>query len=493
MVYPFVWVEDDFYLESSYLVSAGLRPYLDFIHPHMPVLELIVGNLFRIVGASHRSAELLNEAAVYAASVMTYTLAMRIGGRATATIAALLYACSSLVFRYHVYERETFAAVLILAASLSATNDSRSAGDQTIRQTAFFTLACAIKLTSVVPFAAVLIYLGPLRRQWRATIASAVLTGVALALLTAIFYWRYGSEFFFQTFLFHFLKGNNRAAVLPLYPLELMDVIVPLFLLGIFRIVSERPATSAFRLVALIVGIIAYVISSRYVAKPLVELMGVASQLSKGVVDLEFTYAGTDELGSLAQSFREVIDYNRAVAAACESLGRGDLTVTIPARSDKDTIAHNFTRTVEIFSHGTSLPKEENSFSLDPDLKDAWGLPALRMTFRDHPNDLKMMEWMQARALEILEVAGAKSKWGPPVQEQQFAVHLLGTCRMGNDPKTSVINADHRTHDVKNLFLCDGSSLVTSGRGQPTMTIQALAYRAADRITALAKRGEISA
>jgi choline dehydrogenase-like flavoprotein len=115
------------------------------------------------------------------------------------------------------------------------------------------------------------------------------------------------------------------------------------------------------------------------------------------------------------------------------------------------------------------------------------------MTFRDHPNDLKMMEWMKDRALEILDAAGAKTKWAPPIQEQQFAVHLLGTCRMGNDAKTSVINADHRTHDVKNLFLCDGSSLVTSGRGQPTMTIQALAYRASDRITALAKRGEISA
>jgi len=52
---------------------------------------------------------------------------------------------------------------------------------------------------------------------------------------------------------------------------------------------------------------------------------------------------------------------------------------------------------------------------------------------------------------------------------------------MGSDPKTSVVNADHRTHDVPNLFLCDGSSFVTSGRGQPTMTIQALAFRAAEK------------
>ncbi|HET7259459.1 MAG TPA: GMC family oxidoreductase [Candidatus Acidoferrum sp.] len=159
----------------------------------------------------------------------------------------------------------------------------------------------------------------------------------------------------------------------------------------------------------------------------------------------------------------------------------------------KDVLSHNFTRTVEIFSHGTSLPVENNSFSLDPDLKDAWGLPALRMTYKDHPDDLRLTDWLNARASELLDAAGAVKKWSFPAQEQQFAVHLLGTCRMGKDPKTSVINSDHQTHDVKNLFLCDGSSLVTSGRGQPTMTIEALAFRAADRITALAKRGDLSA
>jgi len=158
----------------------------------------------------------------------------------------------------------------------------------------------------------------------------------------------------------------------------------------------------------------------------------------------------------------------------------------------KKALQQNFTRTMEIFCHATSLPVATNSFSLDPDVKDAWGLPALRMTFKDHPNDLKMVSWMADRAMEILEAAGAKTKWHPPITEQRFAVHLLGTGRMGNDAKSSVINPDHRTHDVPNLFLCDGSSLVTSGRGQPTMTIQALAYRAADCITALAKRGELA-
>jgi len=157
----------------------------------------------------------------------------------------------------------------------------------------------------------------------------------------------------------------------------------------------------------------------------------------------------------------------------------------------KATLAHNFTRTMEVFCHGTSLPVENNSFSLDPDLKDAWGLPALRLTYKDHPDDLKLTNWLMDRAHEIHEAGGALRKWSFPAREQQLGFHLLGTCRMGKDPKTSVINADHRTHEVKNLFLCDGSSLVSSGRGQPTMTIMALAFRAADRITALAKSGEI--
>ena len=70
--------------------------------------------------------------------------------------------------------------------------------------------------------------------------------------------------------------------------------------------------------------------------------------------------------------------------------------------------------------------------------------------------------------------------------------HLMGTCRMGNSPGTSVVNAYSRTHDIPNLFLVDGSNFVTSGRQQPTATIQALAYRAADYAIRSAKRGELS-
>ncbi len=163
-------------------------------------------------------------------------------------------------------------------------------------------------------------------------------------------------------------------------------------------------------------------------------------------------------------------------------------------REYKAMLRDYFTRTMFVVAHSTSLPLETNSFSLDPEVKDGWGLPALRMTYRDHPDDLKTMQFFRDRATELLEAAAARKHWTLwEPEEQSFAFHLLGTCRMGIDPKASVINPDHRAHDVPNLFLCDGSSFVTSGRGQPTLTIQALAYRAAGRIVELAKRGELGA
>ncbi|MBS0375780.1 MAG: GMC family oxidoreductase [Proteobacteria bacterium] len=150
-----------------------------------------------------------------------------------------------------------------------------------------------------------------------------------------------------------------------------------------------------------------------------------------------------------------------------------------------------FPRTMLAMSHTTSLAVESNSVSLDPDVKDAWGLPALRCTYRDHPDDLKFAGWQQERAVEILEAAGARRVWRQPVAEHGPSPHLLGTCRMGADPARSVVDRYHRTHDVRNLFICDGSSFVTSGRGQPTMTIQALAFRAAAHLDRFARAGEI--
>ncbi len=157
----------------------------------------------------------------------------------------------------------------------------------------------------------------------------------------------------------------------------------------------------------------------------------------------------------------------------------------------KRMLREQFTHTMEVAGHSTSLPVETNSVSLDPEVTDRWGRPALRVTYHDHPDDLNTMEFFRERSLEILEAAGAEHAWAPPVQPQTLGAHLLGTCRMGDDPSESVVDRYHRAHDVPNLFICDGSSFVTSGRGQPTMTIQALAFRAAEHMARFARQGEI--
>jgi choline dehydrogenase-like flavoprotein len=154
-------------------------------------------------------------------------------------------------------------------------------------------------------------------------------------------------------------------------------------------------------------------------------------------------------------------------------------------------LAEQYSRSMFFGCHGTSLPREANSVTLDPTLKDAWGLPSMRVTYQDHPDDLKNAQFLLGKAMDIAHAAGALKAWPESVRSQSNSVHLLGTCRMGNDPRSSVVDRFHRTHDVKNLFICDGSSMVTSSRGQPTMTISALAFRAGEHIAAFAKRGEI--
>lgn len=146
---------------------------------------------------------------------------------------------------------------------------------------------------------------------------------------------------------------------------------------------------------------------------------------------------------------------------------------------------------MSVSGHGTSLALESNRVDIDPELKDDWGIPAIRVTYMDHPDDLKHAAFQRDRAVEIMDAAGARQIVPGEVRPTTGGVHLLGTCRMGNDPATSVIDKYHRTHDVRNLFLCDGSSFVTSGRGQPTQTIEALAFRAAEHISRFAKANEI--
>ena len=125
------------------------------------------------------------------------------------------------------------------------------------------------------------------------------------------------------------------------------------------------------------------------------------------------------------------------------------------------------------------LPEAHNRVTLDPELVDSDGIPAPKITYTMSENSQRMLEHGLDRAQEVLEAAGAIETHRSGLM-RQAGWHNLGTARMGNDPRASVVNAWGRAHDVRNLFVIDGSVFVTSGGVNPTSTIQALALYIAD-------------
>lgn len=148
-------------------------------------------------------------------------------------------------------------------------------------------------------------------------------------------------------------------------------------------------------------------------------------------------------------------------------------------RDHRRVFQERFGRTITIAVIGEDLPEEHNRVELDPSLADSHGIPAPRVFYRMSQNSLSMMDHGIARATDVLEAAGARYVQVNPLL-RPAGWHLLGTARMGNDPRTSVVDAHGRCHDVKNLFVIDGSVFVTAGAVNPTSTIQAVALYIAD-------------
>jgi choline dehydrogenase-like flavoprotein len=139
-----------------------------------------------------------------------------------------------------------------------------------------------------------------------------------------------------------------------------------------------------------------------------------------------------------------------------------------------------FPHLIRVTVVGEDLPEERNRVEIDANLKDTSGIAAPRVVYSYSENSLKMLEHGGKMARQALEAAGAVEilDSGPVTP----AYHLMGTARMGANPRRSVVNASHRAHDVPNLYIVDGSSFATSAAVNPTSTIGALALRAADKI-----------
>ncbi len=133
---------------------------------------------------------------------------------------------------------------------------------------------------------------------------------------------------------------------------------------------------------------------------------------------------------------------------------------------------------------GEVLPQEQNRVTL-ADEKDQYGLPVARVTFSQCDNDKALVKHAVNFMSQALEAVDARDIWA----ESDDTAHLAGTARMGDDPRTSVVNADCRSWDIPNLWICDGSVFPTVGGVNPSLTIQAIACRTGDRIHEMAAQG----
>jgi choline dehydrogenase-like flavoprotein len=148
---------------------------------------------------------------------------------------------------------------------------------------------------------------------------------------------------------------------------------------------------------------------------------------------------------------------------------------------------YDYAHTAAWWAHAEGLPCDDNAVTLDPEVKDARGLPVARVTYEWTANDRALSAAARDTGVAMMHASGArKVRVG-----LNYAAHAMGTCRMGADARTSVVSPFGQAHDVRNLFVCDTSVFVTSAGVNPTLTAMALANRSADFIVAAAKRGEL--
>lgn len=137
---------------------------------------------------------------------------------------------------------------------------------------------------------------------------------------------------------------------------------------------------------------------------------------------------------------------------------------------------------------GEDMPQEENRVTLHPTEKDQYGLPVPNVAFSDHPNDEAMRNHAYKQGTAVYEAVGALKTFKTPPYP---STHNLGTNRMSENPRDGVVNKWGQTHDMKNLFISDGSQFTTGAAENPTLTIVTLAIRQADRIASEMAKGNL--
>lgn len=162
-------------------------------------------------------------------------------------------------------------------------------------------------------------------------------------------------------------------------------------------------------------------------------------------------------------------------------------------RAHKAAMREQFGHALTVGAIGESLPNAQSFIDLDPDEVDETGIPLARIHSHLDDRELKRLTFMAQTAREILEASGVKERVEEYGTYDYFSsTHVFGTCRMGRDSEESVVDPFCRSHRWRNLFIVDASIFPSSGGGEsPSLTIEALALRAAAHISGLAKRKEL--
>ena len=148
---------------------------------------------------------------------------------------------------------------------------------------------------------------------------------------------------------------------------------------------------------------------------------------------------------------------------------------------------HEYAHTAAWWAHAEGLPDGRNAITIDPDLRDGRDLPVARVTYEWGNNDVTLAAAARDKAAEMMAASGAhKVRIG-----LNYGAHAMGSCRMGQDRRTSVVNQFCQTHDIKNLFVCDTSVFVTGSAVNPTLTAMAIASRSAEYIAEEARKGSL--
>ena len=158
----------------------------------------------------------------------------------------------------------------------------------------------------------------------------------------------------------------------------------------------------------------------------------------------------------------------------------------------KSSVRKYYPALLGIGGFGEVLPRKENRVTLDPEVKDAWGIPVLRFDYRFGDNEKKMARDMADTAEEMLRAAGAESiKIEREHYTEGWSIHEIGTARMGDDPKTSVTDRFCRLHDAPNVFIADAGPFVSGGTQNTTWTILAMCWRTMDHLKERLRTGDV--